>query len=150
MVEVPQPRSQQRQTTHTATRRRPTDPIVLASPLVLFASRSNINLTRRECIFRVHPSLFCLILATDMADPTYPLFSVFAFLGFFLVLVPLPWHLQAWNSATCYFIIWTALACLNQFANSVVWAGNALNNAPVWCDICEYHVFRSFACASPD
>jgi len=70
-----------------------------------------------------------------MADPTYPLFPVFAFLGFVLALVPLPWHLQSWNSATCYYMIWASLACLNKFINSVVWADNALNPAPVWCDI---------------
>jgi pheromone a factor receptor len=71
-----------------------------------------------------------------MYDVTYPLFPVFAFLGFVLSLIPLPWHLQAWNSGTCYFMIWTSLACLNQFVNSIVWAGNALNPAPWWCEIC--------------
>ncbi|TFK65312.1 fungal pheromone STE3G-protein-coupled receptor [Pluteus cervinus] len=70
-----------------------------------------------------------------MVDPTYPLFPVFACLGFVLCLIPLPWHLQAWNSGTCYFMIWTSLACLNQFVNSVVWANNALNPAPWWCEI---------------
>jgi len=34
-------------------------------------------------------------------------------------------------------MIWTGLACLNQFINSVVWNGNAVNRAPVWCDICK-------------
>ncbi|THU83830.1 pheromone receptor Rcb3 B45 [Dendrothele bispora CBS 962.96] len=68
-------------------------------------------------------------------DSTYPLFPVFAFLGFFLPLIPLPWHFQAWNSGTCFFIFWTSLACLNQFVNSIVWHNNALNPAPVWCDI---------------
>ncbi|KAF4588480.1 a-factor receptor [Pleurotus pulmonarius] len=70
-----------------------------------------------------------------MADPLYPLFSVFAFLGFILSLIPLPWHLQAWNSGTCYFMLWSALACLNLFVNSVVWHGNALNPSPIWCEI---------------
>lgn len=32
-------------------------------------------------------------------------------------------------------MIWTALGCLNQFINSIVWNGNAINWAPVWCDI---------------
>nr|ANB67025.1 pheromone receptor [Agrocybe salicacicola] len=68
-------------------------------------------------------------------DVTYPLFPTFAFLGFVLSLIPLPWHLQAWNSGTCFFMIWTSLACLNQFVNSIVWAGNALNPAPWWCEI---------------
>jgi pheromone a factor receptor len=70
-----------------------------------------------------------------MADPTYPLFPVFSFLGFILVLVPMPWHLQAWNSGTCFYMFWTALGCLNQFINSIVWADNAINWSPVWCDI---------------
>lgn len=68
-------------------------------------------------------------------NPTYPLFPIFAFLGFIVVLIPLPWHLQAWNAGTCMYIVWTALACLLQFVNSVVWRNNALNVAPVWCDI---------------
>ncbi|KAJ6468583.1 pheromone A receptor-domain-containing protein [Mycena vulgaris] len=70
-----------------------------------------------------------------MLDALYPLFSIFAFLGFVLVLVPLPWNLQAWNSGTCFYMMWVALACLNQFVNSVAWKDNVLNNAPVWCDI---------------
>ena len=72
-----------------------------------------------------------------MFDVTYPLFPIAAALGFVAVLTPLPWHLEAWNSGTCYYMIWVALACLNQFVNSVVWANDALNRAPVWCDICE-------------
>ncbi|KAJ7585827.1 pheromone receptor Rcb2 B44 [Mycena floridula] len=68
-------------------------------------------------------------------DPTYPLFPIFAFLGFILPLIPLSWHFQAWNSGTCYYMIWASLACLNQFVNSIVWAGNAINHAPIWCDI---------------
>ncbi|PPQ96632.1 hypothetical protein CVT26_010672 [Gymnopilus dilepis] len=70
-----------------------------------------------------------------MSDSTYPLFPVFAFFGFFLPLVPLPWHLQALNSGTCFYIFWSSLGCLNQFINSIVWAGNALNPAPAWCEI---------------
>ncbi|KAF8884494.1 fungal pheromone STE3G-protein-coupled receptor [Infundibulicybe gibba] len=70
-----------------------------------------------------------------MADPTYPLFSIFAFMGFLLSIIPLPWHLQAWNSGTCFYMMWASLACLNQFINSIVWAGNTLNVAPIWCEI---------------
>ncbi|KAJ7711550.1 pheromone A receptor-domain-containing protein [Mycena metata] len=69
------------------------------------------------------------------SDPTYPLFPVFAFLGFLLPLIPLPWHFQAWNSGTCWYIFWASLSCLNQFVNSIVWAGNIVNSAPAWCDI---------------
>ncbi|KIK78557.1 hypothetical protein PAXRUDRAFT_834510 [Paxillus rubicundulus Ve08.2h10] len=70
-----------------------------------------------------------------MVSLEYPLYPIFAFLGFVLPLIPLPWHLQAWNSGTCYYMVWTALACFNQFINSVLWNGTALNFAPVWCDI---------------
>ena len=33
------------------------------------------------------------------------------------------------------FMLWTALACLVYFVNSIIWNGNAINWAPVWCDI---------------
>ncbi|KAA1466859.1 STE3-domain-containing protein [Dentipellis sp. KUC8613] len=68
-------------------------------------------------------------------DPSYPAFPVFAFIGIFLVLIPLPWHLQAWNSGTCLYMFWVSIACLNLFVNSIIWHGNALDWAPVWCDI---------------
>ncbi|KAH9887050.1 putative fungal pheromone GPCR, STE3-type [Cubamyces lactineus] len=70
-----------------------------------------------------------------MADPTYPLFPIFAFLGFVLALVPLPWHLQAWNAGTCIFMVWASLASLIQFVDSLIWHDNAINSAPIWCDI---------------
>jgi len=68
----------------------------------------------------------------------YPnaVFSAFAFLGFVVCAIPLPWHWESWNTGTCLFMIWTGLACLIQFINSVIWTGNAINWAPVWCDIC--------------
>ena len=70
-------------------------------------------------------------------DPTYPLYPILSFLGFVVCLIPLPWHIQAWNSGTCAFMIWTAISCLIGFVNSLVWTGNVNNLAPVWCDICE-------------
>ncbi|KAG2056570.1 STE3-domain-containing protein [Suillus hirtellus] len=70
-----------------------------------------------------------------MTGLNYPLYPIFAFLGFVVALIPLPWHLQAWNSGTCYYMIWAALSCLNQFINSIIWHNNAINWAPIWCDI---------------
>ncbi|KAJ3832839.1 pheromone receptor [Lentinula raphanica] len=70
-----------------------------------------------------------------MANLDYPLFPIFAFFGFFLPLIPLPWHFQAWNSGTCFYIFWASLSCLNQFVNSLIWRGNVINSAPVWCEI---------------
>nr|AOC97511.1 putative pheromone receptor [Flammulina velutipes] len=68
-------------------------------------------------------------------DPTYPAFPILAFIAFILVLVPFPWHLQAWNAGTCLFMVWTAMALLNLFINSLIWHNNALDWAPIWCDI---------------
>ncbi|KAF9462766.1 STE3-like pheromone receptor [Collybia nuda] len=70
-----------------------------------------------------------------MTDPSYPAFSIFSFIGFVVVLIPLPWHFQAWNSGTCLFMIWTAVGCLNLFINSIIWHGNVKDVAPIWCDI---------------
>ncbi|KAK7046032.1 a-factor receptor [Paramarasmius palmivorus] len=58
-----------------------------------------------------------------MTVPVYPneIYSTFAFLGFILVTIPLPWHLEAWNTGTCCYMIWTGLGCLNLFINSIVW-----------------------------
>ncbi|KAJ8075672.1 a-factor receptor [Marasmius tenuissimus] len=68
-------------------------------------------------------------------DPTYPLFPILTGLGFLLCLIPLPWHIQAMNSGTVAFMLWTATLCLVYFVNSIVWAGSVANVAPVWCDI---------------
>ena len=43
----------------------------------------------------------------------------------------------AWNTATCLFMIWTGLGCLLQGINSIVWNGNMVNRAPIYCDICK-------------
>ncbi|KAF8630088.1 hypothetical protein AX17_005486 [Amanita inopinata Kibby_2008] len=68
---------------------------------------------------------------------SYPnwIYSMFAFIGFVLCAIPFPWHLEAWNTGTCLYMAWTGLACLNQFINSIVWNGNAIKRAEVWCDI---------------
>ncbi|KAI0276044.1 pheromone A receptor-domain-containing protein [Russula aff. rugulosa BPL654] len=67
----------------------------------------------------------------------YPngLFSAFSFIGFLLCLIPLCWHLEAWNVGTTLFMAWAGLGCLNTFINSVIWDHSTANVAPVWCDI---------------
>ncbi|KAF9562763.1 STE3-like pheromone receptor [Agrocybe pediades] len=62
-------------------------------------------------------------------------FSAFSFITFILVLIPFPWHLEAWNTGTCLYMAWTAVALLSLFINSVMWNDNAIDFAPVWCDI---------------
>nr|BDD37078.1 pheromone receptor [Rhizopogon roseolus] len=71
-------------------------------------------------------------------------FTLFAFLGFLCCMIPLPWHLEAWNTGTCLYMIWTGLACLIQFINSIVWRSNVTNWAPVWCDICRHFLSSKF------
>ncbi|KDQ54680.1 hypothetical protein JAAARDRAFT_135526 [Jaapia argillacea MUCL 33604] len=64
-----------------------------------------------------------------------PVYSAFSFIGFILVLVPFYWQFEVWNIGACCYMAWTALQCLNLFINSVVWNHNAINWAPLWCDI---------------
>nr|AGG68689.2 putative pheromone receptor [Flammulina velutipes]QHW03269.1 putative pheromone receptor protein isoform s3 [Flammulina filiformis] len=67
--------------------------------------------------------------------PPNEVFTAFAFVGFILCVIPLPWHLQAWNVGTCSYMFWVGLGCFNAFVNSIVWNHNAINWSPVWCDI---------------
>ncbi|KZT37710.1 STE3-domain-containing protein [Sistotremastrum suecicum HHB10207 ss-3] len=62
-------------------------------------------------------------------------YLAFSFIGFVIVLIPMPWHLHAWNAGTCLFMTYVALGCLIHFINSIVWADNLLDPAPVYCDI---------------
>ncbi|TDL19557.1 STE3-domain-containing protein [Rickenella mellea] len=68
-------------------------------------------------------------------EPTYPLYPIVSFLCFILVLAPLPTHWRLRNAGTSMYIIWTAASCLILFVNSLVWHDNAIDKAPVWCDI---------------
>jgi len=56
----------------------------------------------------------------------------------YLNLLELSFLSLAWSAGPCMYMIWTGLACLNQFINSIIWNGNAIDFAPVWCDICEF------------
>jgi len=47
-------------------------------------------------------------------------------------------ELSAWNTGTCLYMAWTALGCLIYFINSVIWRDNAINMAPIWCDISQF------------
>jgi len=69
-----------------------------------------------------------------MLHPDYPFWS---FIGLIAVLLPLPWHWRARNVATLALMFWIALANLIVFVNSLVWADNFADHAPVWCDISE-------------
>ncbi|CAE6424199.1 unnamed protein product [Rhizoctonia solani] len=61
---------------------------------------------------------------------------VVAFICTVLVLIPLPWHWRARNVGTLSLIFWYASINLTRGINAIIWGGNTLNYAPVWCDIC--------------
>lgn len=67
--------------------------------------------------------------------------TVMNFITFLLVLIPLAWHLEAWNVGCILYIWWVATTCLVNFINLVVWRDNAINSAPIWCDIAIRYVF---------
>ncbi|KAJ7749701.1 pheromone B alpha 1 receptor, partial [Mycena metata] len=75
-------------------------------------------------------------------------FSAFAFIGFLATTIPLPWHLEAWNTGTCLYMIWTALACMVFFVDSIVWSGNIIDWSPAWCDL-STHFLNGFNLAIP-
>lgn len=62
-------------------------------------------------------------------------FTVFCFIGMFLILLPLPWHFQARNFGTLLFIAWSFLANLIYFVDSLVWRHDMIDRASTWCDI---------------
>ncbi|KXN90200.1 Pheromone B alpha 3 receptor, partial [Leucoagaricus sp. SymC.cos] len=43
--------------------------------------------------------------------------------------------LLAWNTGTCVYMGWVSLCSLLLFINAVVWHDNAINSAPIYCDI---------------
>ncbi|EGN92606.1 hypothetical protein SERLA73DRAFT_127332 [Serpula lacrymans var. lacrymans S7.3] len=65
----------------------------------------------------------------------YPSLPAGAFIGAVLVLIPLPWHWRARNIGTLAIIAWLFVMNMIYFVNTIVWAGNVNNPAPVWCDI---------------
>ncbi|KAG8720360.1 a-factor receptor [Ceratobasidium sp. 394] len=56
-------------------------------------------------------------------------------LSILLVLLPSPWHWKAKNTGTLLYIGWTVTGNLVFMINSIIWAGNIRDPAPVWCDI---------------
>ncbi|TDL15314.1 STE3-like pheromone receptor [Rickenella mellea] len=66
--------------------------------------------------------------------PAYPFFSIMIFLSFVASLVPWAW-IKRDNIGILFLSLWLAMACLNQFVNSIIWYGNTRNSVPVWCDI---------------
>ncbi|KZP21666.1 STE3-domain-containing protein [Athelia psychrophila] len=47
----------------------------------------------------------------------------------------MPFQFKMKNTPTCIYIFWLALASSNQFINAIIWNGNTVDLAPVFCDI---------------
>ncbi|KAJ3875594.1 pheromone receptor [Lentinula edodes] len=69
------------------------------------------------------------------SDPTFPLYPILSFLAIVVSFIPFSWHLRARNVGTCSYMLSTGLYSLVEFINSIIWADNVNNVAPVWCDI---------------
>ena len=52
-----------------------------------------------------------------------------------LMLIPLPAQLRAGNVALITLLVGSFFINVLYLVNSVVWAGNVRDVAPVWCDI---------------
>nr|QHW03272.1 putative pheromone receptor protein isoform s1 [Flammulina filiformis] len=76
-----------------------------------------------------------MAVGTEITWVPNELFIVFSFVAFILCALPFPFYLRAWNVGTSCYAFWTGLACLNSFINAIIWNHNAINWAPVWCDI---------------
>ncbi|KAJ7019739.1 pheromone A receptor-domain-containing protein [Mycena alexandri] len=48
----------------------------------------------------------------------------------------------------CLYMIWTALACMVFFVDSIVWSGNIIDWSPAWCDL-STHFLNGFNLAIP-
>ncbi|KAJ7436617.1 pheromone A receptor-domain-containing protein [Mycena latifolia] len=68
------------------------------------------------------------------SGPPNWVFSAFAFVGFLCSAIPLPWHLEGWKTGTCLYMLWTALASLVFFVDSIVWSNNMID----WSPACTY------------
>ncbi|GAA5882530.1 hypothetical protein JCM1840_000649 [Sporobolomyces johnsonii] len=64
-----------------------------------------------------------------------PAFLTFNFVGIFFLLLPIPWHWRARNTATLLYIFWCLVTIVPLALNSAIWYNRADLEAPVYCDI---------------
>nr|DBA11503.1 TPA_inf: STE3 [Sporisorium graminicola] len=67
-----------------------------------------------------------------MLDHVTPFFSL---LAFFLVLLPLAWHVRSRNVGTIALSVWLLLGNLDTFVNAVVWWNTDADLAPGYCEL---------------
>ena len=71
----------------------------------------------------------------------YPGATALNFIFGALLLLYLPLQIRARNIGLSFFILWVSALCIAYGANTVVWRDNALNSAPIWCEICVFAFF---------
>jgi hypothetical protein len=76
--------------------------------------------------------LFVLVARSSMRHPELPVAMAIAAA---LLLIPLPAHIRLRNIPLLVLIVSTFFMNLLYLVNSLVWAGNVRDVAPVWCDI---------------
>ena len=65
----------------------------------------------------------------------YPEISAISAIAAVLMLIPLPAQLRAGNVALITLLVGSFFINMLYFVDSLVWAGNVRDVAPVWCDI---------------
>ncbi|KAI0776713.1 GPCR fungal pheromone mating factor [Trametes elegans] len=65
----------------------------------------------------------------------YPILPVSAFIGAFLVLIPVPSHWRARNYATVSLVAWLFVLDIVYGVNASIWSDNVRVRLLVWCDI---------------
>ena len=78
-------------------------------------------------------------LATATMDPTFPLVPVINFVSALLVLIPFTIGLlcRSWNLGVWVSALWIIEQSISTGVNTILWANNVDDLAPVWCDICQ-------------
>lgn len=67
-----------------------------------------------------------------------PELAAVSFIATILVLIPFSWHWRARNIATITTMLWLAWGNLTHFINAILWKGNVIVKAQVYCDICKF------------
>lgn len=77
-------------------------------------------------------------------DSTYPLVPIANFIACILVLASVPKCMsKSMNVGVFSLAIWVAIESFITAVNSIIWADNVENVAPVWCDISKYTTLLS-------
>lgn len=74
-----------------------------------------------------------------MRHPEYPLWCAISLV---VVLLPAPWHWRSRNISTVCLIWWLSLYNIITLINTLLWADNYADKAPVWADISKWRPLR--------